>query len=154
MVKSKKSLKNKEPKFKVVIFYGPFAVGKYTVAKEFQRQTGYKLFHNHHTFDISMDFFERETFDNDRFNERLRLCIVEEISRAKINVVMTHAYSASYVSRTGLSDPSYVKKVESIIKKNGGIAYFVHLTAHNNALLERISGNGDGYSPPATSPAK
>ncbi len=141
MKKSKKSSKNNRSKFNVVIFYGPFAVGKYTVANEFHKQTGYKLYHNHHTYDVVKDLFDRGTLSMDRLCEKLRLDIIEEISKAKINIVMTHAYSAGYVSKTGLSDPAYVKKVESIIEKTGGIVYFIHLTASPKVLLKRVSGN-------------
>ncbi len=133
-------MKTKKPKFNVVTFYGPFAVGKYTVAKEFQKQTGYKFFHNHHTYDIARELFERDTLNLNRLVETLRLSIFEEISKGHLNTVTTHAYSADYVSLTGLSDPMFVKKIQSFIEKAGGKAYFVHLTADRNALIKRVSG--------------
>lgn len=139
-MKKLKKLLNKESKFKVVIFYGPFAVGKYTVAKEFHKQTGFKFFHNHHTYDLVKNIFERNTLNMDRLNEKLKFEIIEEIAKAKINVVTTHAYSAKYVSKTGLSDPQYVKKMESIVNKAGGIAYFIHLTANSEVLIKRVTG--------------
>lgn len=138
MKKLKKSSKNK---FKVVIFYGPFAVGKYTVANEFHRQTGYKFFHNHHIYDLSKSLFERDTLGMSTLDENLRFLLLKTIINAELNVVTTHAYSAKYVSKTGLSDPNYLKKIESTIKKAGGIAYFVHLTANHDVLLKRVKGN-------------
>jgi len=140
-MKKLKKLLNKEPKFKVVIFYGPFAVGKYTVAEEFHKQTGFKFYHNHHTYDLARELFERGTIHIDSLCESLRLSIIKEISKAKLNVVTTHAYSANFISKTGLSDPQYMKKLESIINKAGGIAYFIHLTAKPDVLLKRVSGN-------------
>jgi shikimate kinase len=136
--------KIKKSKFNVVIFYGPFAVGKYTVAKEFQKQTGYKLFHNHHTYDIAIDLFERDTMEINRLVERLRLDIFEEIAKGHLNTVATHGYSANYVSITGLTDPQFVKKVQSFVEKEGGKAYFVHLQADPSALLKRVSGKSRG----------
>lgn len=141
MKKSKELSNNKKPKFKIIIFYGPFAVGKYTVAKEFQEKTGYKLFHNHHTYDIARELFDRGTLHIDRLTEKLRFDIIEEIAKAKINVVMTHAYSTGYVSKTGISDPAYMKRIENIIKKAGGESCFVHLMADSGVLLKRVSGN-------------
>ncbi len=130
----------KKPKFNVVIFYGPFAVGKYTVAKEFQKQTGYKLFHNHHTYDLGVELFKRGTLELNRLVERLRLDVFEEIAKGHLNTVATHAYSAEYVSMTGLTDPKFVKKVESYVEKEGGRAYFVHLKAGDTELIKRVSG--------------
>ena len=141
MKKLKKSSKNNKPKFKVVMFYGPFAVGKYTVANEFQKQTGYKFFHNHNTYDLVRQLFERSTFNLSHLIEAICFAIFKEIAQSNINVVTTHAYSSGYVSKTGQTDPDYMKKVESIIEKAGGIMYFVHLTAPSKILLERVTGN-------------
>ena len=141
MTKLKKLSKNKEPKFKAIIFYGPFAVGKYTVGKKFCDQTDYKFFHVHHTYDIARSFFERDTINIDRLKENLFFTVIQELSVANLNFVTTFPYNNNYVSKNGLSDPIYVKKIESIVKKGGGIAYFVHLNAKPEILLKRISGN-------------
>jgi len=133
-------LKVKKPKFNVIIFYGGVAVGKYTIAQEFAKQTGYKLFHNHHTYDMARELFERDTIELNRLVERLRLDVFEEISKGHLNTVATHTYSADYVSLTGLTDSTFVKKVESVIKKEGGSAFFVHLQAQPHALLKRVGG--------------
>ncbi len=138
MKKSEKSQNNK--KFIVVVFYGIFAVGKYTVANEFHKKTGFKFFHNHHVFDISNSLFERGTINLGRLYEDLYFTILREIADAKLSTVMTHAYSAKYVSKTGLSDPNYMRKIESIVAKAGGDAYFVHLKASEEVLLKRVLG--------------
>ena len=140
MSKSEKSSKNKKPDFTVVIFYGAFAVGKYTVAKEFQKETGFRFFHNHHTVDLVDELFPRATLPSARLNEKIRFEAFKEIARSKINVVVTHAYSAEFVSKTGISDPGYVKKVEKIINTGGGVCYFVHLVASDETLIKRVSG--------------
>ena len=132
--------KAKKPKFNVVIFYGPFAVGKYTVANEFQKQTGYKFFHNHHTYDLAIELFDRGTMGLNRLVERLRLDIFEEIAKGHVNTVSTAGYSADYVSITGLSDPVYVRRVERFIEKEGGKAYFIHLQADHETLIKRVTG--------------
>jgi len=139
MKKLKKSLNNK--KFTVVVFYGTFAVGKYTVANEFQKRTGYKFFHNHHAYDLAASLFDRKSAYLSKLYEDVNFTILKEIANAKINVVTTHAYSARYVSRTGLSDSDYMKKIETITEKGGGVAYFVHLKAEEKVLLKRVTGN-------------
>lgn len=139
MQKLKKSSKDKN--FTVVIFYGTFAVGKYTVAKEFHKKTGYKFFHNHHIFDLTRTLFERETLALNNLYEGMFLSVFKEIAKSRINVVSTHAFSASYISKTGLSDKDFMRKIEKIIEKGGGRAIFVHLKAEKSSLLERVGGN-------------
>lgn len=145
-------MKIKNPKFNVFIFYGTFAVGKYTVAKEFHKKTGYKFFHNHHTYNIARELFERGTLSIDRLCENLRLDIFKEIAKAKINTVSTHAYSSDFISKTGLSDIDYVKKVESIIEKEGGICYFIHLKADSKIILKRLVNSGRAKMNKLTNP--
>jgi shikimate kinase len=138
MRKSPKSQNNK--KFTVVVFYGIFAVGKYTVASEFQKRMKYKFFHNHDVYDLSRKFVDRGTLDIDRFNQNLRFAIFKEIALSRINTVVTHAYSATYVSKTGLGDPAFMKKIQAIVEKAGGAIHFVHLKANKKELMKRVRG--------------
>lgn len=139
MKKLKKFLKNKSI-FNVVIIYGTVAVGKFTVANKFHKLTNYKFFHNHHTHDLARQLFERSSLHISNLIEGTRFLVFKEIAKAKINVVTTHTYSSTFVSKTGLTDPKYMKKVESIIAKNGGRAYFVHLVADEKEILKRVLG--------------
>jgi len=140
MKKLKKLSKNKKHDFNVVIIYGTVAVGKFTVANELQKIIKYKFFHNHHTHDLARLLFKRESVHLSRLIENTRLLIFKEIADAKINVVTTHAYSPTFISSTKLTDPMYMKKIEAIIKKNGGRACFVHLVADNKEILKRVLG--------------
>jgi gluconate kinase len=141
MKKLKKSQNNKQ-KFNLVVFYGPFAVGKHTVASEFHKQAGYKFIHNHDTFNVARKLFDRETYGLHNLYEKMNFIIMEGIAEARLNVVTTHAYSANFVSKTGMSDSALMKKIETIIRKKGGQAYFVHLVANREALLKRVSNPG------------
>jgi hypothetical protein len=116
------------------------AVGKYTVAKEFHKQTGFKFFHNHHTVDLAREIFPRETFEINSLVEKLRFLIFKEIAKSKISVVTTHTHSSDYVSKTGLSDNQYMKQIERIITKVGGSCYFIHLTADDKVIIKRTTG--------------
>ena len=140
MKKLKKSSKNKKPTFNVVIIYGTVAVGKFTVASELHKMTKYNFFHNHHTHDLARQIFEKGSPHLGRLIEDMRFLIFKEIALARINVVTTHTYSPKYVSPTGLKDPAYMKKIESIIDKNGGRACFVHLVADDKEILKRVVG--------------
>ena len=48
---------------KLVILFGPQAVGKMTVGQELAKQTGLKLFHNHMTIDLVSNFFDYGTVE-------------------------------------------------------------------------------------------
>lgn len=139
MKKLKKPSKNK-PIFNVVIIYGTVAVGKFTVANELHGLINYKFFHNHHTHDLVRQLFERNTIHLHRVLENITAFLFKEIVKAKINVVTTHCYSSDFVSRTGLTDPKFMKKVESIIERNGGRACFIHLIADDKEILKRVLG--------------
>ncbi|OGI75968.1 hypothetical protein A3C67_01205 [Candidatus Nomurabacteria bacterium RIFCSPHIGHO2_02_FULL_42_19] len=134
-----KKFSNKNPLFTMVVIYGPVAVGKYTVAKKLRKLINYKFFHNHHTHDLARQLFERGNIHLHRVTENIRFFVFKEIAEAKINVVTTHTYSSSYVSKTSLTDPMYMKKIESIIEKSGGRACFVHLMADPKEIFKRVS---------------
>ena len=113
-------------------------MGKFTVAKKLHEQTGYKFFHNHHTHDLARQLFERGNKHADVLMENLRFFLFKEVGKAKINAITTHTFSSDYVSLTGLRDPLYMKKIESIIEKEGGKACFVHLIPSREAILKRV----------------
>jgi RNase adaptor protein for sRNA GlmZ degradation len=110
------------------------------VANKLHKLINYKFFHNHHTHDLSRQLFERGSLHSGRIIENIRLFLFKEIADAKINVVTTHTYSSTFISPTGVADPVYMKKIESIIKKAGGQAYFVHLIADEKEIMKRVSG--------------
>jgi replication-associated recombination protein RarA len=48
-----------ERKFvKFVVIFGPPAVGKMTVGHELSKITGFRLFHNHMTIELVLNFFD------------------------------------------------------------------------------------------------
>jgi hypothetical protein len=62
---------------KLVVIFGPPAVGKMTVGYELARLTGLRLFHKHMTIDLVLNFFE---FGDERF---LRLVCLRRKPRAR-----------------------------------------------------------------------
>jgi shikimate kinase len=57
---------------KLVILFGPPAVGKMTVGQELAKATGLKLFHNHVTIELVLNFFEFGTKEFFRLNSLFR----------------------------------------------------------------------------------
>tara|TARA_Y100000310_G_scaffold268817_1_gene281672 strand:+ start:1445 stop:1969 length:525 start_codon:yes stop_codon:yes gene_type:complete len=116
---------------KLVIIYGPPAVGKLTVAKELSRITGYKIFHNHITMDIISEFFEFGTKKFWEENRKLRTLLFTILSKNKINTIFTYAY-------TGREDNEVLKKIMEIFRKNKGKIYFVRLITSKQELEKRV----------------
>jgi len=146
MKKSKKSsrgrshtgkTKNKKP---VVIFiYGPVAAGKLTIARILSKKLGYKLTHNHLINDFVEEVFPRGTYTNHYMKDFLRYFLFENMVKANMNFIMTHAYGHNFVSDTGLSDPKYVQTLERKLTNLGAKFYPIHLQANEAELMKRVS---------------
>ncbi len=122
----------------VIILYGAMAVGKLTVGKELAKQLKYKLTHNHLINDLVSSVFDRDTFELNSLVEKLRYEFYESAVKYGHNIIITHCYSHSYVSPTGLSDPDYMKNLENKLVKSGAKVLFVHLQADAESLLTRV----------------
>ncbi len=116
---------------KLVFIYGPPAVGKYTVATELSKLTGYKLFHNHVTVDMVMtlfDFGSREFFE---LTDKFRLEMIDRASTKGMNVILTLVYG-------GRRDEAWIRKVISVVGKHNGEVIFVRLFADRKQLFKRL----------------
>ncbi|MCE9549216.1 AAA family ATPase [Candidatus Nomurabacteria bacterium] len=136
MKKLKKLSKNKKPN--VVFIYGPIAVGKLTVAKILSKKLGYKLVHNHHLNDFVGEIFDRGSYASHAIKDYLRYYLLENTVKAGMNIVATHCYRHDFVSRTGLSDPKYVKTLQKRLTKLGAKFHPIFLKADNKELLRRV----------------
>ena len=55
---------------KLVVIFGPHAVGKMTVGQELSKITGLKLFHNHMTIDVVSDVFDSMPAERNRLTDK------------------------------------------------------------------------------------
>ncbi|HJP96388.1 MAG TPA: AAA family ATPase [Candidatus Saccharimonadales bacterium] len=119
---------------KLLFLYGPPAAGKYTVGSELAERTGYKLFHNHMTVDISRALFG-ETQNNgaraSALKDQLRLDVIRTAAEQNINLIFTLAYTR------GASD-QFVYDVVKTVTDNKGCVCFVQLHAPRQVLYSRI----------------
>lgn len=120
---------------KLVLLYGPPAVGKYTVGASLAEQTGYKLVHNHVTVDVAKLIFDKKDDHTRPFiaelREALRLDIVRVAAKAGVNNIMTLAYTV------GESD-DFVRSVIKTVTEAGGEVCLVRLTAPAQILYDRV----------------
>lgn len=116
---------------KLVILYGPPAVGKLTVAKELAALTGYKLFHNHLTVDVVASLF---TFGTSVFWEQVRHMreyLFEAAAKNNVNLIFTFVYAAG-------EDDEIIHNYINIVEKHGGEVCLIQLKASIEELKKRI----------------
>jgi len=116
---------------KTILIYGAPAAGKYTVAKELSKLTGFTLLHNHLLNDLVTAACD---FGSCRFGELVhsyRLDIMNEAAKAKKSgLIMTWVYSK-------IND-DYLKKIVKQSKKYNGEIIFIHLICDYDELLKRV----------------
>jgi hypothetical protein len=118
---------------KLVLVFGPQAVGKMTVGQELAKITGLKLFHNHMTIDLVSHFFDYGTKEGKRLVNLFRREIFEEVSKSNL-----YGMIFTYVWAFNLQDDwDYVNQVVQLIESRGGTVYFVELEAELEERLER-----------------
>jgi hypothetical protein len=118
-----------------VVIFGPPAVGKMTVGAELAQRTGFKLFHNHMTIDIVLNFFP---FGHPQFGKlvgEFRRRIFEEVAASDLpGLIFTYVWA--------LDDPAdkvVIDEYTAIFRQHGGEIYFVELEAEQAERLRRNS---------------
>ena len=118
-----------------VVIFGPPAVGKMTVGYELAQLTGFKLFHNHMTIDLVLNFFP---FDHPQFGTlvgEFRRRILEEVAVSDLpGLIFTYVWA--------LDDPrdkACIDQYAAIFCDQGGDVYFVELEAEQAERLRRNS---------------
>jgi tRNA uridine 5-carbamoylmethylation protein Kti12 len=122
---------------KLIFIYGPTAVGKYTVAKQLSKITGYKLLHNHLVNDMLDEVIDSRKHFKEYWNE---------VSEIKIRLVklLAQLKSTGFIFTTAHFKNKYSedlpKKMKRIVEKYGGKVCFVHLNTSDEELYKRIKG--------------
>lgn len=117
---------------KLIVFYGPPAAGKYTIAKAVAEKLGFKLFHNHLTVDLLKSVLPFGTPGFFRLSQKIRLEIFEEAAKQKIEgVIFTFVYEKD-------TDDSFIQKMVDVVKSNGGDVIFIQIYCEKETLLKRV----------------
>jgi hypothetical protein len=118
---------------KLVIIFGPQAVGKMTVGQELQKITELKLFHNHMTIEMLVPLFG---FSSEmwKLSNKFRKDIFNTVVQSDLDgLIFTFVWGFDLES-----DWNFIDEVCEIFESNGGTVYFVELEAD---LEERIKRN-------------
>jgi tRNA uridine 5-carbamoylmethylation protein Kti12 len=118
---------------KLIIIFGPHAVGKMTVGQELSKITNLKLFHNHMTIDIVNDLFENLPKERSRLINLFRKEIFEAFSSSEeYGMIFTYMWAFDIQE-----DWNYINYVEELFASKGAEVYFVELEADYELRIER-----------------
>ena len=110
---------------KFVVIFGPPAVGKMTVGHELAKLTGLKLFHNHMTIELVLNFFD---FNDPRFGKlvsEFRKRVFEEVAASELpGLIFTFVWALDLES-----DKDFIDRSCDIFRREGAEVYFVELAA-------------------------
>lgn len=118
---------------KLVIITGPQAVGKMTVGHELEKVTDLKLFHNHMTIDLVINFFEYETPEAQRLIKLFR----DEIFRTMAN---SDKAGLIFTIICNFDDPAEwarVQEISDIFSSKNAEVCLVELEADQEVRIER-----------------
>jgi hypothetical protein len=117
----------------LVLIVGPPAVGKMTVGHELAARTGLRLFHNHHTIDLVLRFFEFGSPPFTRLVSEFRRRILEEVAASDLpGLIFTYVWAFDQPT-----DSASVERFAEIFRTRGGRVLFVELEATQAERLRR-----------------
>jgi shikimate kinase len=116
---------------KLILLYGPPASGKLTIARELVKRTGFKLLHNHQTFDLIEPLFGALHPQFNPLLNSIRHSIISAAARAGIKgLIVTHVY--------GPEEADFMRALEASVIEHGGQAHFVRLVTSPEELARRV----------------
>ena len=122
----------------LVIIFGPPAVGKMSVGHELQELTGLRLFHNHATIELVLQFFPFGDPGFFSLVRELRHRVMDAVAASELpGLIFTYVWA--------FDDPRDRQAVEAfagIFERHGRPVFFVELEATQE---ERIRRNGTEF---------
>jgi hypothetical protein len=117
----------------LIFIVGPPAVGKMAVGLELARRTGLRLFHNHHTIDLALRFFDFGTPPFQRLVGEFRRRILEEVAQSELpGLIFTYVWAFD-----DPRDAATVADYAAIFESRGGRVYYVELETTQEERLRR-----------------
>lgn len=118
---------------KLILIFGPQAVGKMTIGHELEKITDLKLFHNHMTIELVCPFFDYGTKTGKKLVKLFRKKIFEEVAKSNMQgLIFTYLWEFD-----AKGDWDYVDEVCKIFEAKGGVVCFVELEADEKERINR-----------------
>lgn len=113
---------------------GPPAVGKMTVGQQLSKKLDYKLFHNHHSIDLTLNFFYWGEAGFKKINEGIRQLIFNTVAedRTLKGFIFTLVWAFDMQE-----DWDYVADIKKLFEANDWTFHIVELYAPVEARLAR-----------------
>jgi hypothetical protein len=120
---------------RLLVLFGPPAVGKATVGAELADLTGFKLFHNHVSLDAVTAVFDWGSEPFRVLVEEMRFRFIEEAARADIDLIFTFVWAFDIAG-----DRDVVDAYKALVEGHGGQVLFVELQAPHAVRMQRNGG--------------
>jgi len=118
---------------KLIILFGPLAVGKMTVGQELEKITGLKLFHNHMTIEMVLPFFDQYSKSFRKLVDSFRIQMFEEIAKSNLEgVIFTYVWELDQKQ-----DCDFIDRIAEIFEKENANIYYAELEADAETRLKR-----------------
>lgn len=113
---------------------GPPAVGKMTVGQALAKRMDYKLFHNHHSIDLTLNLFYYGEEGFREINEGVRQLVFKTVAKSKHlkGFIFTLVWAFDHQE-----DWDYVANLKKLFTENGWKMHIVELHAPQEIRLER-----------------
>ena len=118
---------------KLILLFGPSAVGKMTVGRELAKQTSLKLFYNHLSIELVLHFFDFDEPGFSRLDKLIRFGVFEEVAKSDLSgLIFTFCWAFDQPA-----DEAYVDRIVRIFEKEGAEVFYVELAADQKVRLAR-----------------
>ncbi len=117
----------------LILLYGPPAAGKLTIARALSKLSGYRVFHNQLSIDLSLELFEFGTKEFQELSETIRSKVFEiSAGKKEGKLIFTFCYAHP-------CDLPYVDKIIDQFEKCGCKVYLYQILCGKDILLKRVS---------------
>jgi hypothetical protein len=116
-----------------ILITGPQAVGKMTVGQELEKITGLKLFHNHMSIELVLNFFNYGTPQFKRLSDLFRKEIFKEVASSDLEgLIFTYVWYFD-----DKHDWDYIEDLTKIFRDKGAEIYYVELESDIEVRIRR-----------------
>ena len=118
---------------KIILIFGPQAVGKMSIGEKISEATGLPLLHNHVTLDVIWPYigWNETTFE---LSDQLRLGIFKHISEDENHRGIIFTFVWSFDNE---KDWEYIEEIKALFNKDDQEIYFIELEADLEERLRR-----------------
>lgn len=118
---------------KIILIFGPQAVGKMSIGEKISEATSLPLLHNHVTLDVIWPYigWNETTFE---LSDQLRLGIFKHISEDENHKGIIFTFVWSFDNE---KDWEYIEKIKALFNKDAQEIYFIELEADLEERLRR-----------------